>query len=177
MTRATAVNPLTTGTGAGHWVLGSRAGSVRFAHRLMGGLLTVRGGFAVTGDVTVSPDGSVTGTLRIDSASIDTRNRKRDLHLRSADFLDVARYPEILVVIDSAAVSGDEVELRADIRVKGIRERQRLHARITDVSGDKVAVALEVAIDRHRFGITWNRWGMVRGSTLITVDAVLTRAA
>src|ERR1043166_3788108 len=59
---------------------------------------TVRGNFGkVSGKVSYDPKDPTrsTAVIEIDPASIDTRNEKRDTHLKSADFFDVGKCPEM----------------------------------------------------------------------------------
>jgi polyisoprenoid-binding protein YceI len=78
---------LVDGALAGEWVLDPRRSSIRLKSRSMWGLAPVNGVFSeVSGNGTVSADGEVSGTVRVAAASIDTRNARRDAHLRSAGF-------------------------------------------------------------------------------------------
>src|SRR3954464_8624853 len=59
---------------------------------------TVRGDFGkVNGSIDYQPNDPTRSRaeLKIDASSIDTRNEKRDTHLKSADFFDVAKCPDI----------------------------------------------------------------------------------
>jgi polyisoprenoid-binding protein YceI len=79
----------------GRWTLDPARSAIRFTHKTIWGLVTVKGTFAdLSGEGEVLPDRSAHGSLRIGAASLDTRNAKRDKHLRSADFFDVERHPE-----------------------------------------------------------------------------------
>jgi polyisoprenoid-binding protein YceI len=162
----------------GHWALDTQRSTVRIAHKLLGGIVTVKGGFTVlAGEGTIEPGGRVSGTIRIDAASIDTKNRKRDVHLRSADFFDVENHPDITAVITSATIDGDDLQLAAELSIKGSREPVRLPARISDATTDTVTVTVDTKIDRHRFGITWNQLGLLRGPTTVTACAVFRHVA
>ncbi len=55
---------------------------------------------ALSGDGHVGADGSVQGTLVIDAASINTKNKKRDAHLRTDDFFEVDKYPTLTFTVD-----------------------------------------------------------------------------
>src|SRR5690242_15656803 len=78
----------------GTWSIDPVRSTVSFTARHLG-VAKVRGTFgAVEGTITTTGDpllSSVVATIR--TASIDTGNRQRDAHLRSADFLDVGTYP------------------------------------------------------------------------------------
>jgi len=78
----------------GHWVLDSSLSKVRFAERIFWGLVKVQGRFtAFSGSGTVESEGRVTGSVKVEAASLDTENDKRDEHLQSSDFFDVVRHP------------------------------------------------------------------------------------
>ena len=73
----------------------------------MWGLVPVKGVFRqVTGEGTVSPAGQVTGRVAVAAASVDTKNEKRDTHLRSADFFDSDNYPDITFTVNQATPAG-----------------------------------------------------------------------
>ena len=79
---------------AGSWALDAARSEIGLKSKSMWGLVPVKGVFReVTGTGTVSAAGDVTGTVTVAAKSIDTKNKKRDEHLRSADFFDVANYP------------------------------------------------------------------------------------
>src|SRR5260221_8242441 len=70
---------------AGNWTLNPSKSTIGLRSRSMWGLAPVKGVFReVTGTGAVSPAGEVTGTITAGSASIDTKNSKRDAHLRSS---------------------------------------------------------------------------------------------
>jgi polyisoprenoid-binding protein YceI len=60
----------------------------------------------MTGETTVSPDGRVTGQIRFDADSLNTKNKQRDKHLRSADFFHVEKHPQAVLTITSARPAG-----------------------------------------------------------------------
>ncbi len=68
---------------------------------------------AETGKVT-----SLTATAK--TASIFTGNEQRDKHLRSPDFFDAARFPELKVVTRSVEIKGDQVVAKADLTIHGV---------------------------------------------------------
>ena len=88
---------------AGNWTLDPSRSTVSLRSKSMWGLAPVKGVFRqASGQGTVSPAGDVSGTVTVGAASIDTKNKKRDTHLRSADFFDSDTYPDITVTVDQA---------------------------------------------------------------------------
>jgi polyisoprenoid-binding protein YceI len=165
-----------SGLGVGPWTLDPARSTARIAHKTLWGLVTVSGVFTtVSGSGTVDADHGVDGTITVDAASIDTANTRRDAHLRSADFLDAEAHHDIVVTVRSGTVRDGRLELDADLTVKSVREPIRLTADITDLDADTVSVTVTGLIDRDRFGMSWNRLGMMRGLTRVTVDATFTR--
>jgi polyisoprenoid-binding protein YceI len=83
----------------GTWRLNSERTSVSFRTRAAW-LIRVKGTLQATeGIAVVDVEGRVTGEIVLDPASIDTKIKKRDDHLRSADFFDVANYPTITFTV------------------------------------------------------------------------------
>src|ERR1700743_2531230 len=86
---------------AGSWTLDAGRSEIGLKSKSMWGLVPVKGVFReVAGTGTVSASGEVTGTVTVAAASIDTKNKKRDDHLRSADFFDVGNTPAITFVAE-----------------------------------------------------------------------------
>src|ERR1700733_11731217 len=78
------------------WRLDPANSSAEFRVPHFWGLLTVKGHFdRLDGGLDADLDGPQRIELTIDAASVSTRNRQRDRHLRSADFFDVDRHPQL----------------------------------------------------------------------------------
>ena len=58
--------------------------------------------------------------LELDARSINTANRKRDEHLRSADFFDAARYPRITFISSQVRREGDKVLVKGVLTLHGV---------------------------------------------------------
>ncbi|WP_328770198.1 YceI family protein [Streptomyces sp. NBC_00286] len=162
----------------GLWQLDPARSTVAVRQKTMWGMVTVNGTFAgVTGDGEVRPDGSASGTVTIDAASLDTKHTKRDKHLRSADFFDVDRHPAITFAVRSCAPRTDDTaEVSGQLTVRGISRPVSFTARVTDSSADAVTLAAELTVDRAEFGMTWNQLGMMRGLTTVTTTLRFARA-
>lgn len=98
----------------------------------------------------------------IDVASIDTNDEKRDEHLRSADFFDVATYPTIEFASTSIIPKGgDKFEVVGDLMIKGVTQQVVLNVESqgagTSPWGQQVAgYEATASIARKDFGLTWN---------------------
>ena len=136
----------------------------------MWGLVPVNGIFReVSGNGTVFPDGQVSGTITVATASIDTKNTRRDTHLRSADFFDSANYPDITFAADRIRPSGQRVAVTGALTVRDHTRPLSFDA-AASVQGDA-----EVRINRADFGLTWNPMGMVGVNNTLTIHAAFTR--
>ena len=167
---------LTDRTLAGEWALDPRTSSIRLKSRAMWGLAPVNGVFReVSGNGTVSPDGRVSGTVTVAAASIDTKNTRRDTHLRSADFFDSGNDPDITFTADGVRLSGQRVAVTGALTVRD-RTRPLSFDAAASVSGDgEIWLDAEVRINRADFGLTWNPMGMAGVNNTLTVHAVFTR--
>ena len=164
---------------AGRYRLDPGASEVRIQHRTMWGLVTVKGRFTeVSGNGEIPADGApATGTLTLAAASLDTGHTKRDIHLRSADFFDTERFPELVFTAEQAKPQGDgTVEVTGTLTVRGVTEPLTLTGTVTDRTEQTVTVAVDTVLDRDRFGLGWNKLGMIKGLTTVTVSATFTQA-
>ncbi len=109
-----------------------------------------------------APEGS-TVELTIQAASIDTGIAARDEHLKSEDFLDVERYPELKFRSTRVdPVNQTVFDVHGDLTIKGVTRPVALQVcylgAARDLSG-KLRAAFEASgnIDREEYGLTWNR--------------------
>jgi polyisoprenoid-binding protein YceI len=166
---------LKDGALAGEWVLDPRKSSIRLKSRIMG-LIPVNGVFReVSGNGTVSPDGEVSGTVTVAAASIDTKNTRRDTHLRSTDFFDSGNNPDITFTADGIRPSGQDVAVTGALTVRD-RTRPLSFDAAASVQGDgEIWLDAEVHVNRADFGLTWNLMGMASMNNTLTIHAVFTR--
>jgi polyisoprenoid-binding protein YceI len=167
---------LKDGALAGEWVLDPPRSSVRLKSRSMWGLAPVSGIFReVSGSGTVSPDGEVSGTVTVAAASIDTRNPRRDAHLRSADFFDSGNNPDISFTADGVRPSGQDIAVTGALTVRGRTRPLSFDAAASVQGGGEIWLDAEVHINRGDFGLTWNLMSMVSMNNTLTIHAVFTR--
>lgn len=118
----------------------------------------------------------------IDAASINTHEPKRDEHLRSPDFFDVAKYPTITFRSKRVLRPADgKLKLVGDLTIHGTTKEVTLDvegptAEVKDQRGNaRIGASATTRINRKDFGLTWNRaldaGGFVVGDEVsITID-------
>jgi polyisoprenoid-binding protein YceI len=164
---------------AGHWTLDPDRSSVSLHSKSIGGLVRVNGVFRqVTGEGSVSPAGEAGGTITVAAATVDTKNVKRDTHLRSADFFDSDNYPDITFTAEGVRLSGPSDPAVTVTGTLSVRDRTRpltFGATAAVQDNGEVWLDAQVGINRADFGLTWNRLGLVGTDNMIKVHAVFTR--
>jgi polyisoprenoid-binding protein YceI len=166
---------LADGSLAGQWRLDPGRSTVELHSKSMWGLASVRGSFKqLSGEGALTAAGEVSGTLAVQSASIDTKNRRRDDHLRSADFFDSAAYSDIVFTAQRATPSDTGATVHGTLRVRDQSRPLSLPVTVS-TSGAAIQVDAQVAIDRSDFGLTWNMLGMAAMTNTITIHAVFVR--
>jgi len=162
---------------AGVWTVDPGRSKVGFKAKSMWGLAPVKGHFAeFSGDGQITDTQTVFGRIDIKVASVDTKIRKRDDHLRSADFFEVDKFPDISVVVTSAeGIDGDIVDLRAQLTVKNTTGPLPLRTKVTVLDDGAVRVTAEATIDRKEFGVDGNLMGMIPDNATISGDVVFRR--
>jgi len=166
---------LADGALAGEWVLDPRESSIRLKSRSMG-LIPVNGVFRdVSGNGAIAAGGEVSGTVTVAAASIDTKNTRRDAHLRSADFFDSGNHPDITFTADDIQPSGRGVAVTGMLTVRGRTRPLSFDAAASVRADGGIRVDAEVHVNRADFGLTWNRMGMISMTNTLTIHAVFTR--
>lgn len=158
----------------GRWELDPTRSSVEFQVPHFWGLMTVKGRFTrFAGSVDL--DARPAARLTIDASSLDTRNAKRDKHLRSAAFFDVARHPVVEFVSDDAALDGPRLRLRGTLEAAGKQLPIEIDAAVS-VVGSELEVDGGTQADHRNLDMTWSPLGMLRAPSRLVVHARLTRA-
>ncbi|MCH8511879.1 MAG: YceI family protein [Kiritimatiellae bacterium] len=118
-----------------------------------------KGGFTeFDGTLTVEDDKLTAVNAVIQVKSIDTKNRRRDDHLRSDDFFDVENHPTM--TFESTAVHADKIV--GNLTIKGVTKEVELKytfkGPVTDPWGNvRYGFNADTTIDRTDFGLTWNQ--------------------
>jgi polyisoprenoid-binding protein YceI len=157
----------------GAWVLDPGATTIELRTKAMWGLAKVKGSFtAVEGGGTVTTDGAVSGTVVIDATSVNTGSKKRDTHLRSADFFESDQYPTFTYTATGASAIGDDkVKVTGTLTVHGQTRPLEVTGTLVQADGNSATINAEVEIDRSAWGLTWAKMG----ARLINQVAVSTR--
>lgn len=144
----------------GTWALDESKTSIEFHTKAMW-VLPVKGTFkAVSGTGVATTDGSVTGTLVVDPASVSTGLGKRDTHLGTKDFFDVARYPTFTYTLTGVEPAADgKLTLLGTFTAVGQTHPLELVGTIESATPGAVSVTAEGDMDRTRWGLTWAKMG------------------
>ena len=100
--------------------------------------------------------------VRVDTASIDTQVADRDAHLRSPDFLDVARYPELTYASRKVeSLGGGALRITGELTLHGVTREVVLEAEYAGTGKDpwgneRAGFSAKATLDRKEFGLAWN---------------------
>jgi polyisoprenoid-binding protein YceI len=114
--------------------------------------------------------------LTVQTASIDTKNDRRDNHLRSADFFDAEKHPTLTFKSKKVApLGGKNLAVTGDLTIRGITKEVTVPVEVLGVMGDKAGFQTELTIDRKDYEVLWNR-ALDQGGTVLgdEVKIVLT---
>lgn len=144
------------------WTLDPAHSEITFRVRHMM-ISNVRGAFTKF-DASIDGEDFTKSTIRanINANSITTNADDRDTHLRSADFFEVEKHPEITFVSTSIEKVGEnEYKLIGDLTIKGITKKVTLNAEFGGYMKDpygneKAGFSVEGKINRKDFGLNWN---------------------
>ncbi len=134
-------------------------------------------------DASIYTTGNDFATAEIDcwinTASVDTGNAERDVHVKSADFFDVEKFPQISFTADTyEKVDGDgSFELWGELTIKGITKKIKLDVEFGGVMTDpwgneKAGFTINGKIHRKDFGLNWNT-ALETGGVLVSDEVKL----
>jgi polyisoprenoid-binding protein YceI len=168
---------LADGKLAGAWTLDGARSSIGLRTKSVWGLVKVKGVFGqVTGAAVISAAGEATGTITVAAASIDTGVKKRDDHLRSADFFDVAKYPDITFSASSVTLSGESATVSGTLTVRDQTRPVSVSGTVAAHGTDEISLDAELPVNRGHHGMSFNQLGMMSLDNILTIHAVFGRA-
>lgn len=125
----------------------------------------VHGGFdKFSGKAVFDPQNLSKSSLEIsiEASSINTREAQRDTHLRSPDFFDVEKYPNLTFKSTRFEKDGDGLKVTGDLSIHGVTKSVVLDVEgpseeLKDPWGNiKIGASGSTKIKRKDFGLTWN---------------------
>src|ERR1700759_5474136 len=145
------------GTLTGSWTLDPARSQVRLESRHTWGLRPLHGVFReVAGNGTVTEAGTASGVITVAAGSVHTKNSTRDKHLRSADFFDVAKHPEITFAADGVSPADGGVRITGQLTVRGTTRPAAFDATVA-VAGAEGTLDGSLPVKRADLGLTRNR--------------------
>jgi polyisoprenoid-binding protein YceI len=139
---------------------------------------TVHGQFSnIQGTVHYDPKNVAATTIdvTIDATTIDTREPKRDAHLKSPDFFDTAKFPTLTFKSTKAWQDGDRIKVAGELTMHGVTKPVELTvdaptAPVKDPWGNwKVGATATTSVNRTDFGLNWNK-ALEAGGVLVGTD-------
>ncbi|MFZ0245603.1 YceI family protein [Candidatus Binatus sp.] len=147
------------------WQIDSSHTNVEFTVRHMM-ISNVKGQFQkTTGTITANGNDPASAKIdvTIDASSVDTRVERRDAHLKSPDFLDVAKYPTITFKSTKVEADGpNKWKMTGDLTVHGVTKPVVLDVEgsgppIQVMGNTRAGASATTKIKRSDFGLTWNK--------------------
>ncbi len=139
----------------------------------------VKGEFSnVSGTIVYDPDNLADSSIEavVDVNSINTREPKRDAHLKSADFFDVANYPTLVFRSKEIRRNGDTLQAKGDLTMHGVTREVVLTIdgptpEAKDPWGNlRFGASASTKLNRKEWGLVWNQ-ALETGGVLVG-DAV-----
>ena len=164
------------------WLIDASHSAAHFSVKHMM-ITNVRGEFQkLEGTVTFDPESPEATQIEasIDVASINTRDEKRDGHLKSGDFLDADKFPKISFKSKTVKAKGKEhLTVTGDLTIHGVSKEVVLDVEgpspaSTDPFGNvRIGATATTKIKRDEFGMVWNA-ALEAGGVLVGNDVNIT---
>ncbi len=124
----------------------------------------VRGRFSGVSGTIFVPEGSTVPSeidVTIDASTVDTHEEQRDGHLKSPDFLDIAKHPHMTFRSTSVSGSADHLNITGDLTFHGVTKSVQLDTTYDGAAVDlygnsRIAFSATTTINRKDYGLVWN---------------------
>lgn len=146
-------------------------------------ITNVKGHFTgVTGVLTLDEQDITKSHVEasVDAASINTREADRDTHLKSADFLDVEKFPTMTFSSTRVTRTGEgEAQVEGDLTIHGVTRKVEFAVEGPTPPGKdpwgntRIGWTATTKINRKDFGLTWNA-ALETGGILVGDDVTIT---
>lgn len=162
-----------------HWTIDQAHSEIQFKVKHMM-ITTVTGSFGnFKGGAETEGEDFDNATIHFsaETGSVNTNAPDRDAHLRSGDFFESEKYPQLAFTGTTKKQSGDEYELSGTLTIKDVSKPVRLKAEFGGVGKDpwgnmKAGFSLTGKINRKEFGLNWNA-ALEAGGVLVSEDVKL----
>lgn len=147
-----------------NWTIDPTHSSIDFSIRHMM-IAKVKGSFEeFDASIKADPDDLTTADISfaIDVASVNTRSKDRDDHLRSADFFDVENHPKITFESTQIEKVGeDEYQVHGQLTIRGVTRKESFKVSYEGSGKDpwgnlRAGFSGEGKLNRANYGLTWN---------------------
>ena len=155
------------------WRIDPARSSVEFRTPTFWGLVTVKGRFErYEGTLDLRREPAI--DLTIEAASLDTKNKTRDKHLRAVDFFDVEHHPVVRFASDDVRLEGEHLKVRGQLHARGYSMPIDLEAQVRRVD-DELEIDSTTHVNQRGLGMTHSPLGMIRTPTELVVRGRLVR--
>jgi len=155
------------------WRIDPDRSTVEFNVKTFWGIATVRGAFSrYQGTLDLSGEPAV--KLTIEADSLDTRNKRRDKHLRSPDFFGAEEHPYVRFESESAALEGERLSVRGRLHAGGASMPLDIDATLRR-AGNELEVDAVTDADQHQLGMTLKLMGTLGTPSRLVVKGRLVR--
>ncbi|HEV2067927.1 MAG TPA: YceI family protein [Thermomicrobiales bacterium] len=162
------------------WVIDTSHSSVEFAVKHMM-FSTVKGSFTeFSGQIVLDEQNIENSTVTVDinPRSVNTRDEKRDEHLRSADFFGIEQNPTMTFVSTRIEADGDDLKITGDLTMNGATREVVLDAEfngrgMSPFGMEVIGYTAKTKINRRDFNINWNA-ALEAGGMLVSEDVKIT---
>ena len=161
------------------WEIDPTHSHVSFAIRVMA-VSTTRGRFnALRGQLYIDEQNPANCRVdaQVEAASIDTRNKLRDSHLRSADFFDVKKYPTITFMSTHVEhAGGQNYKVTGNLTMHGVTRPitfDVVYRGQNALKGVRTGLSAKATLNRHDFGLGQGVAVRVAASSMVTIEIAL----
>lgn len=158
------------------WTIDPAHSVVEFAVKHMV-FATAKGRFSeFSGTITLDRENVANSSVNVEigAASIDTRDAKRDEHLKSADFFDAENFPTLTFTSTKVESKGDDLHVEGDLTIRGVTRPVVLEAEfngqgVNPWGQQVISYSASTKINRKDFGLNWNA-ALESGGVLVSDD-------
>lgn len=152
-----------TQTATQTWGIDTSHSSIDFKVKHMA-ISSVKGNFnTFSGTIQTQNDELKSIQVNIDANSVSTNDERRDGHLKSPDFFDVANHPSLTfksTKIDK--VSGNQYKVTGDLTIRGVTKPVTFSAEVGSPVKDpwgltRAAANVKGTLNRKEWGLNWNQ--------------------